>query len=331
MTLQEIYDLAVEMGIKADPREKNGVKRFLARTKKEYEEMPQKKKQYFDKESFKNPYSDSRILFGDPKIKVGKLMAGIDAGVAEVLLLDRLNQKEHTSTGSGQGGIDLLVSHHPSSHALASLHEVMDMQIDMFEEAGVPANVAHALFQERMSQVKRRIDPRNHAQDVDAAKLLNVPLLALHTIWDNLGHQFMKNYLLKKKFDTTGEILDEINKIPEFIEATKGKAGPSLLSGSEKSRVGKIFISFTGGTNPSKELYTEMAKAGIGTVIDMHLPEESLQELKKLHINVINTGHMASDSIGANLFLDQLEKRGVKVIPCSGLIRVRRKIPNSKS
>ena len=122
-----------------------------------------------------------------------------------------------------------------------------------------------------------------------------------------------------------GEIIDEINKLPEFIEARRGKAGPMILSGSENSRAGKIFVSFTGGTNPSKELYMEMAKAGVGTVIDMHIPEEALQEIKKLHINVINTGHMASDSIGANIFLDQLGKRGVKVIPCSGLIRVKRK------
>ena len=320
MTLQEIYELATEMGIKADPRGETGVKRFLARTKKEYEEVTAKKKQYFDKESFKNPYSDSRILFGDPKIKVGKLMAGIDAGVAEVLLLDRLN---HPSTGSGLG-IDLLVSHHPSSHALASLHEVMDMQIDMFEEAGVPANVAHVLFQERMSQVKRRIDPRNHTQATDAARLLNVPFLALHTIWDNLGHQFIKKYLGGKKFTTVGELMDEINKIPEFVEATKGKAGPSIVAGSEKNRTGKIFVSFTGGTNASKELYVELAKAGVGTIIEMHVPEDVVQELKKLHINFINTGHMASDSIGANIFLDVLEKRGVKIIPCSGLIRVKR-------
>ena len=316
MTLQEIYKLAIEMGIKADPRGETGVKKFLSRIKKEYEEMPQKKKQYFDKESFKNPYSDSRILFGDPKTKVKKLMAGIDAGVADLLLLDRLNQKKE--------GIDLLISHHPTGHALASLHEVMDIQIDMFEEAGIPPNVAHALFEERKGAVKRRFDPRNHGQDVDAARLLNIPFLSLHTVWDNLGNQFMKDYLGKKKFDTVGEILDEINKLPEFIEATKGKAGPSVLSGSEKSRAGKIFISFTGGTNPSKELYMEMAKAGVGTVIDMHIPEEALQEVKKLHINVINTGHMASDSIGANIFLDEIGKRGVKVIPCSGLIRVKR-------
>ena len=327
MTLQEIYDLAVEMGIKSDPRGKDGVERFLARTKKEYEEMPQKKKQYFDKESFKNPYSDSRILFGDPKIKVRKLMAGIDGGVADLLLLDRLN---HPSTGSGLG-LDLLISHHPTGHALASLHEVMDIQIDIFEEAGIPPNVAHALFEERKGTVKRRIDPRNHGRDIDAARLLNIPFLSLHTIWDNLGDRFMKNYLGKKKFDTLGDIMDEINKIPEFIEAIKGKSGPSIVSGSEKSRTGKVVIGFTGGTNPSKELYIEMAKAGVGTIIEMHVPEESILELRKLHINIIDCGHMAADSIGANIFLDQLEKRGVKVIPCSGLIRVRRKISNSKS
>lgn len=317
MTLQQIYDLGVEMGIKADPRGETGVKKFLARTKKEYEETPAKKKEFLDKESFKNPYSDSRILYGDPKTIIKKLMAGIDAGVADLLLLDRLNQK-------GQG-IDLLISHHPTGHALASLHEVMDIQIDMFEEAGIPANVAHSLFEERKGEVRRKIDPRNHGQDVDAARLLDIPFLALHTIWDNLGNQFMRNYLGKKKFDTVGEVVDEINKLPEFVEARRGKAGPAILSGTERGRVGKIFISFTGGTNPSKELYMEMAKAGIGTVIDMHIPEEALTEMKKLHINVINTGHMASDSIGANLFLDEVEKRGVKVVPCSGLIRVKRK------
>jgi putative NIF3 family GTP cyclohydrolase 1 type 2 len=57
----------------------------------------------------------------------------------------------------------------------------------------------------------------------------------------------------------------------------------------------------------------------------MHVPEDALEELKKLHVNVINAGHMASDSIGANIFLDELEKKGVEIIPCSGLIRIKRK------
>jgi putative NIF3 family GTP cyclohydrolase 1 type 2 len=316
MTIQEIYDLAIQMGTRADPRGEAGVKKLLAKRKKEFAELPEKKKKYFDPESLTNPYSDSRILFGDPKKQVKKVMAGIDADVADVLLFDRLREK-----GSN---IDLLISHHPSGHALAALHEVMDVQVDMFFDAGVPVNIADSLFQERMSAVQRRVGPLNHSQAVDAARLLDAPLLALHTIWDNLGDHFMKNYISQKTFDTVGGLLDHINEIPEFIEAIKGKSGPTIISGSEKSRAGKVIVSFTGGTNPSKELYAELAKAGVGTLVEMHVPEDALEEIKKLRMNVIDCGHMAADSIGANIFLDQLEKKGITVIPCSGLIRVKR-------
>ena len=317
MTLQEIYDLALNMAKKADPRGEKSVDLYLLRLKKEYEEMPEKKKKYFDKESLNNPYSDSRILFGNAKLEVKKILAGIDAESSEVLLLDRLNQKGEK--------FDLLISHHPSGDALASLHEVMDLQVEVFQSYGVPVNVAHALLEERKGEVKRRFSPLNHNQAIDAARLLNVPLLTFHTIWDNLGDNFMKEYFSKKTFHTAGEVLDYVNEIPEFVESTKGKAGPSLVSGLPSSRAGKVVVSFTGGTNPSKELYQEMAKAGVGTLVEMHVSEDSLKELRKLHINVIDTGHMAADSIGANLFLDVLEKKGVEVIPCSGLIRIKRK------
>ena len=317
MTLQEIYDLAIVLGKKADPRGSKRLENLLLRTKKDFQELPKKKKKYFDKESLNNPYSDSRILYGDPKKHVKKLLAGIDAEASEVLLVDRLNQKGEK--------IDLLISHHPSGHALASLHEVLDLQIEVFESYGVPVNVAHALLQERKGEVQRKSSPLNHNRAIDAARLLNIPLLALHTIWDNLGNNYMKNYLDKKNFHTAGEVLDYINEIPEFIEAIKGKAGPILVSGSSATRAGKVVVSFTGGANPSKELYEELAKAGVGTWVEMHVSEDSLKELKKLHINVIDVGHMAADSIGANIFLDELEKRGVEVVPCSGLIRIKRK------
>ncbi len=305
------------MGIKADPRGTSGVRKFLERRKKEHQNLPEKKKKYFDKESLNSPYSDSRILFGDPKLKVKKVLAGIDAEASEVLLMDRLNQK-------GQK-FDLLISHHPSGHALAALYEVMDIQIEQFEKAGVPVNVASALLEERKGEVKRRFGPMNHSRAVDAARLLDVPLLALHTIWDNLGNNFMKEYLAKKELETVGEILDYVNEIPEFIEAARGKSAPSIVAGSVNSKAGKVFVSFTGGTNASKELYVELAKAGVGTIVEMHVSEETIKELKKLHINVIDCGHMAADSIGANLYLDVLEKKGIEVVPCSGLIRIRRK------
>ncbi len=152
-----------------------------------------------------------------------------------------------------------------------------------------------------------------------------MPLVNLHTVWDNVSDKFMTAYLKKRKFDTVGEIVDYMMELPEYEEAMRGKNGPEIVSGSEKSRAGKVAIFFTGGTNPSKDIYAELAKAGVGTLVDMHVTEDGLKELKKLHVNVINAGHMASDSIGANIFLDEIEKRGVEIIAGSGLIRVKRK------
>ena len=317
MTLQEIFDLAIDLGIATDPRGKAGIKELLDRAKKEYKEMPEKKKKYFDSLTLVNPYSDTRILFGDPKMKVKKILAGIDADATEVLLTDRLNQKG--------AGIDAVVGHHPAGVSLAALHDVMDLQVDAYAEIGVPINVVDALMKDRMDLIRRKIHPSNHNQVVDTARLLDVPLMNLHTAWDNMGDRFMKDYFGKKKFQTVGDVLDYMMELPEYQEAARGKNAPEIVSGGPKSRVGKVAIFFTGGTNPSKEVYAELAKAGVGTLVDMHIPEEGLEELKKAHVNVINAGHMASDSIGANLFLDELEKRGVELVIGSGLIRAKRK------
>jgi len=55
--------------------------------------------------------------------------------------------------------------------------------------------------------------------------------------------------------------------------------------------------------------------------VRQELTEEYKKEAEAAHINVVIAGHMSSDSIGLNLFLDQLKKRGIKIIPCAGLIQ----------
>jgi len=317
MTLQEIYDLAIEMGTKADPRGKEGIKKALERAKKKYEELPLKKKAFFDKESLKNPYADSRILLGNPKTKVSKVIVGIDITTGEVVLTDRLNEKGKK--------IDLIIGHHPEGQALIALDEVMDVQIDVMANLGIPVNVAESLLSERISQVRRGLGPANHFQSVDAARLLNIPFMVIHTIWDNLGHNFISNHLEKRRPETVGEVLEAIEEIPEFLEAKKTNSGPKITVGSEKNRAGKVAVTgFTGGTSGSKLIYERVTAAGIGTIVEMHMPEASYEEAKKHHLNVIVSGHMASDSLGANLFLDELEKKGVTVVPFSGLIRIKR-------
>ncbi len=317
MTIQQIYDLALDMAINADPRGADFVKKQLAKAKKEAEKLSPKQKKFFDAETLKNPYSDSRIYVGDPKTEVKKIMSGIDISSAEILLADRLNEKGE--------GIDVVIAHHPEGAAYTALHDVMELQVDMYAENGIPVNVAYELMHTRMGDVKRKIHPVNYSQVIDTANLLNVPFMNLHTISDNLANQFLVKYIKGKNYETVGEIVDDLLEIPEYIEASKYKAGPLIVSGSEKSRAGKIAVFFTGGTNPAKEIYIELAKSGIGTIIDMHMPEDAIKEMKKHHVNVINSGHMSSDSIGLNVIYDELEKKGVEIVACSGFIRVSRK------
>jgi hypothetical protein len=80
----------------------------------------------------------------------------------------------------------------------------------------------------------------------------------------------------------------------------------------------------TGGTEGPKKVMEKLADAGVGTIVGMHMGPELREEAEKHNMHVLIAGHMSSDSLGINLFLDELERRGVTTIATSGLIRVHR-------
>lgn len=317
MTIRDIYNLAIKMGIEADPRGEEGVRKFLERKKTQFEGLSGNKKEEFDKESLANPYADTRILYGNPENEVKRILMGIDIETGEVLLADRLSQKGKK--------IDLLLGHHPHGAGLAALNEVMEMQADIMASFGVPVNIAEGILKERIAEVRRRISPKNHYQSVDVAKILEIPFICIHTPFDNLGYSYLNKLFEKEKPETVGEVLEILMSVPEFKIAARLKNGPSIFAGSENSRCGKVVVGeFTGGTEGSKEMYEKLAIAGVGTIVGMHVSEEHRKEAEKHHINLVIAGHMVSDSLGANLFLDELEKMGIEIITCSGMIRVKR-------
>jgi hypothetical protein len=317
MKLKDLYALGVKMGIETDPRGKSGVEKMLARRKKEYDELPKSKKAEYDTEDLTNPYTDSRIFQGSGELEVDTIMAGIDINAAEVVLADRLNEKGKS--------IDLLLTHHPEGASLASLHEVMDVQADIWAKYGVPINIAEGVMRDRITEVQRRFSPINHTQAVDAARLLGLAFMGMHTVTDNLVHAYMEKLFVGNDIETVGDVLSILKKEPEYQEAMKGKAGPMIFAGDARNRAGKIApIEFTGGTEPSHIIYEKLAAAGVGTVIGMHAGEEHRKEAIKNHINLVIAGHMSSDSLGMNLLLDAYEAKGITIIPCSGLIRVKR-------
>lgn len=317
MTIQEIYELAIKMGIDSDPRTRGGIEKNLQRQKKEYDELPAKKQGEYDLETLKNPYADSRILFGDPGTEVTRALVGIDITGAEALLADRLSVK-------GQK-IDLLIGHHPVGSALANLADVMDLQIDLHSLSGVPVTVAEGIMEKRIGEVRRRFAPVNHFQAVDTARLLNIPFMTLHTATDNLVYAYLKNLVAENNPETVGEVVEMLKEVPEYQEAVRLLVGPTIFTGNEKRRAGIVApLEITGGTEGAKELYEKLSHAGVGTVIAMHASEEHREEAEKHHINLVIAGHISSDSLGMNLLLDELEKRGVSIVPCSGLIRIKR-------
>ncbi len=318
MKLREIYELFVEKGIANDPREKQRIEKVLADEKKKYDKLEKDEKQYYDKERLVNPFADTRILAGDENTDVKRILVGVDMEVGEVLLADRLTEK-------GQQ-IDLILAHHPEGVALAALSEVMDIQSDVLSLYGVPINVAEGTIAGRISEVSRGIAPVNHQRAVDAARLLGFPMMCSHTVADNMVYTYVKEIMDRKKPDTVGDVIDLLMEIPEYQEGKKLGAGPRLFAGNKENRAGKIAVTeMTGGTSGAKEMFEKMSHAGIGTIIGMHMGEDHRKEAEKHHLNVVIAGHMASDSLGMNLLLDEIEKKGVEIIPVSGLIRVSRK------
>ena len=317
MKLKEIYELFIKLGMENDPRGGTELQRHLDKAKKAYDKLEKGEQKDFDLEALTNPYSDTRILFGAPEKEIKTIMAGIDMETPEVILADRLNEKGKK--------IDAIISHHPEGKAFANFSDVMHLQADLLSAYGVPINIAEGLMGGRISEVARAVAPANHQRPIDAARLLDIPFMCAHTVADNMVYAFLKNLMDDKKPETVGDILDVLKEIPEYKEGAINGAGPCIFAGSPERRTGKIAVTgITGGTEGAKEIYEKMAQAGIGTTIDMHMSEEHKKEAEKYHINVVIAGHMASDSIGFNLLLDELEKRGVEVIPVSGLIRVKR-------
>jgi hypothetical protein len=209
---------------------------------------------------------------------------------------------------------------------MANFYEVMEMQADILNKLGVPINVAEGILEDRIKEVERRVLPVNHTRAVDAARLLDIPFVCVHTPADNGVTQFLQKQIERRKPAFLSDVVDFLLEIPEYRERALTNAGPRILAGNPKNRTGKVFVDMTGGTGGSKEAFEKLVQAGVGTIIGMHIGEDHLKEAKKSHVNVVIAGHMASDTLGLNLFLDGVVKKfgPLDVLACSGFTRVAR-------
>jgi putative NIF3 family GTP cyclohydrolase 1 type 2 len=289
MKLGKLYNLVVKFGSQRDPRKGNSLK----------------------------SYPDSAILFGDLNTEVRKVLVGVDMEVGEILLADKIRSQE---------GMDLVISHHPEGRGYALLYDVMWLQLDLLKKSGVPVEVARKLLQERIWEVERRILPQNHMRAVDAARLVNMPFMCMHTPADNHVFDFLKKLMQAEKPRILKDVVDILLQIPEYQVALRNMTGgPRILLGSPKRKVGKILFEMTGGTEGSKDVFGKLYKAGVRTLISMHLSDEHLKKAKEAGLSVVIAGHISSDTLGLNLLLDRIEKvEQLDIIGCSGFKRIKR-------
>jgi len=286
--LSHLYSQVIKFGKERDPRKKGRIGSF----------------------------EDTALLYGRPDTDIKKIMVGIDIDIGELLLADKIRRAE---------GLDLVISHHPQGRAYAAFYEVMQLQVNMLVSVGINQRLAQELIDERKQEVERRVMPQNHMRSTDAARLLDLPFMCVHTPADNHVSCFIKGLLDREKPKRVENILDILTGVPEYKGAARDNAGPRIILGNPKRPVGRIFVEMTGGTEGSKEIYDKMYKVGIRTLVSMHLSEEHFKKVKDANLNVVIAGHVSSDTLGLNLILDRIEKEEkLPTINCSGFRRIRR-------
>ncbi|TMI29682.1 hypothetical protein E6H27_08105 [Candidatus Bathyarchaeota archaeon] len=253
---------------------------------------------------FKNIPADSEVHVKGRRIR--KVLIAIDVGIAELLLARNL-------------GCDAVIAHHPAGgKARIDGYKVFLRHIDQLKEAGVPEDTARKAVQPKLRLLELQHHPDNYDQTPSAARKLRMPLVSIHSPCDEIGRTMIQNAL--KGVDENSAVKDVVSRIAGFPEFRKAASKIEVRLGSPKNRTGKIMISHAAYTNGGYEVARTYFQNGIGTLSYIHIAEPDLTRLaNEASGNLIVLGHIASDWLGINRLLRELEKRGVEPIATTDL------------
>jgi len=242
---------------------------------------------------------DSTIYINGSGIK--KIFFGIDAGVPELWLAKKL-------------GYDCVIAHHPvGGTAIINFHKVFQRHVQQMVAAGVPEEEAKKAVKKKLADLEVDGHSRNYGHAVDAARLLKMPYMNIHTPLDEIGRKVMAEKISKrlKGNSKVQDVVEALEELPEFKNAT---TDIKIRVGKPDNPAGKVVVSHGAGTNGGYEIARTYFKHGIGTVVYIHVGLGDLEKLKAEGIgNLVVTGHIASDSVGINPFIRELEKQNISV------------------
>ena len=116
-----------------------------------------------------------------------------------------------------------------------------------------------------------------------------------------------------------GDVVDGLRTIPEIRDAPTRVMVPV---GRLDNPAGRVVVFHGAGTNGGFPAAEALFAHGVGTVVYIHLGADDADRIRALDradVNVVVSGHIASDLIGINRFVAELEGCGVEVVRMSGL------------
>ncbi len=247
---------------------------------------------------------DSAIYVEGEDIK--KVLIGIDVGVAELVLADRL-------------GYDAVIAHHPVGSK--GFGEVLHRHVDFLRENGVPEDVAEKAVEDLINHWSWNFHRANNDHAPSVARLLGMPFLNIHQPLDELGRLRMLDALKKKELEipemTVG---DAITALMQYEEFQKAETDIRVALGDPSKPLGKWVVAHAAGTNGGYNVAKAYYDHGIDTVIYIHIPNGDIPRLKaEVKGNLIITGHISSDRLGITPYIKELRSRGLEVDVFSGL------------
>jgi putative NIF3 family GTP cyclohydrolase 1 type 2 len=314
ITIGDIYKLTVKKGIEADRRSKEEIGEFMHAVYEEYSKIPQHRKPFFDKMRLVNPYDDTRIIYGDRRKPVKTIAVGIDVDVSTLLLINELRKKKN---------IDLVITHHPIGYARQNIFRVVHMKSGIWDDYGVPEDESAETLSEASKEIKLDRIGKNFDKVENAAKLLGIPLMTMHTPADN----FVSRYMQELVDNTSPLCMEDLTNIlygqPEFLRVAKDHlVVDMIMKNTDGPQLGKVFVDMTGGTYSGvNQMLKHFKNNGVQTIMRMHNPASTLPDFEKANINLVVCNHMAGCSMGMNLILDQILPHGIEIIPVSGMVR----------
>ncbi|MEW9124151.1 MAG: Nif3-like dinuclear metal center hexameric protein [Thermotaleaceae bacterium] len=249
--------------------------------------------------------SDSEIYVKGNEIK--KVLFGIDIDSSDLYY-------------AKANGYDAVIAHHPQANII-NAYEVYKDHVKIMKKYGVPEDTARKAIENKYEELRISVQGKNYDDTISVAKMLKMPFLNIHQPLDEIGRRLMQQKVDEVCNDENATLKDIVKALSSFKEMQAARTKVELLVGDENKISGKSVVAHGTYTNGGYGVANAYFENGVDTVIYIHISYSDYIKLKQENKgNIIVSGHIASDAVGINPFVEALREKGLEVTTIKGII-----------